>query len=149
MDRLDEFEVFLAILDTGSLVGASRKLGRSAPAITRLLASLEERVGTRLLERTTRNLAATEAGLRLAGQARQVLSLYEAAVIDDADELVAAHRAHLHQDHARRAVVRMRDASDRRQQREQQHGRQRQPGECMLEPAAGDHRNSLFGPARN
>ena len=84
MDRLDEFEVFLAILDTGSLVGASRKLGRSAPAITRLLASLEERVGTRLLERTTRNLAATEAGLRLAGQARQVLSLYEAAVIDDA-----------------------------------------------------------------
>ena len=84
MDRLDEFEVFLAILDTGSLIGASRKLGRSAPAITRLLASLEERVGTRLLERTTRNLAATEAGLRLAGQARQVLSLYEAAVIDDA-----------------------------------------------------------------
>ena len=84
MDRLDEFEVFLAILDTGSLVGASRKLGRSAPAVTRLLSSLEERIGMRLLERTTRHLAATEAGLRLAAQARQILSLYEAAVIDDA-----------------------------------------------------------------
>ncbi|GGI20622.1 LysR family transcriptional regulator [Oxalicibacterium faecigallinarum] len=84
MDRLDELEVFLAILDTGSLVGASRKLGRSAPAVTRLLSALEERIGTRLLERTTRHLAATEAGLRLAGQARQVLSLYEAAVSDDA-----------------------------------------------------------------
>ncbi|GGC09520.1 transcriptional regulator [Oxalicibacterium flavum] len=84
MDRLDEFEVFLAILDTGSMVGASRKLGRSAPAVTRLLASLEERVGMRLLERTTRNLAATEAGLRLAAQARQVLALYDAAVVDDA-----------------------------------------------------------------
>ena len=84
MDRLDEFDVFLAILDTGSLVGASRKLGRSAPAVTRLLASLEQRVATRLLERTTRHLAATEAGMRLATQARQVLALYETAVVDDA-----------------------------------------------------------------
>ena len=77
MDRLDELEVFIAIMDTGSLIGASRKLRRSAPAITRLLGSLEQRIGTRLLERTTRHLAATEAGTRLLQHARQVLSEYE------------------------------------------------------------------------
>jgi DNA-binding transcriptional LysR family regulator len=83
MDRLDELQVFLAILDSGSLVGASRKLRRSPPAITRLLGSLEERIGARLIERTTRHLAATEAGLRLAQHARQVLIDYEEAVRED------------------------------------------------------------------
>lgn len=85
MDRLDELEIFLAILDTGSLIGASRKLRRSAPAVTRLLSSLEQRIGVRLVERTTRHLAATEAGMRLAAQARQVLAEYEDAVREDAN----------------------------------------------------------------
>lgn len=85
MDRLDELEVLLAILDTGSLVGASRKLRRSPPAVTRMLSSLEQRIGTRLIERTTRHLAATEAGTRLAGHARQVLAGYEEAVREDAN----------------------------------------------------------------
>ena len=85
MDRFDELEVFLAILDTGSLIGASRKLRRSAPVVTRLLASLEQRIGVRLVERTTRHLAATEAGMRLAAQARQVLMDYDDAVREDAN----------------------------------------------------------------
>lgn len=84
MDRLDELEALLAILDTGSLVGAGRKLRRSPPVVTRLLASLEQRIGARLLERTTRRLAPTEAGTRLASQARQLLSEYEEAVREDA-----------------------------------------------------------------
>lgn len=84
MDRLDELEVFIAILDSGSLVGASRKLRRSAPAVTRALGALEERVGTRLIERTTRHLVATEAGLRLALHARRVLADYEETVQEDA-----------------------------------------------------------------
>lgn len=85
MDRLDELEVLLAILDTGSLVGASRKLRRSPPAVTRVLSSLEQRIGTRLVERTTRHMAPTEAGTRLAGQARQLLADYEHAVREDAN----------------------------------------------------------------
>lgn len=84
MDRLDELEALLAIFDTGSLVGASRKLRRSPPVITRLLASLEQRIGARLVERTTRRLAPTEAGVRLASQARQLLGEYEQAVREDA-----------------------------------------------------------------
>jgi len=85
MDRLDELAVFLAILETASLSGAGRKLRRSPPAVTRTLAALEERVGTRLVERTTRRLAPTEAGLRLAELARRVLADYEEAVREDAD----------------------------------------------------------------
>ena len=85
MDRLEEFEVFIAILDAGSLAGAARKLRRSAPAVTRLLATLEQRIGTRLVERSTRKLAATDAGKRLAEQARRILADYGAAVREDAD----------------------------------------------------------------
>lgn len=83
MDRLDELLIFTAILDAGSLNGAARKLRRSSPAVTRALAALEERVGLRLVERTTRKLAPTEAGLRLAEMARRVLADYEEAVREE------------------------------------------------------------------
>lgn len=80
MDRLDELEVFVAILDAASLSGAARRLGRSAPAVTRALAALEARMGVRLVERTTRRLAPTEAGARLGETARRVLAEYAHAV---------------------------------------------------------------------
>lgn len=80
MDRLDELAVFLAVIETGSLAGAARRLRRSAPAVTRTLSALEARVGARLVERTTRRLAITEAGRRLAEAARPVLAGYELAV---------------------------------------------------------------------
>jgi DNA-binding transcriptional LysR family regulator len=85
MDRLDELVVFLAILETTSLSGAGRKLQRSPPAVTRILATLERRMGMRLVERTTRRLAPTEAGLRLAELAKRVLADYEEAVRENAD----------------------------------------------------------------
>jgi DNA-binding transcriptional LysR family regulator len=80
MDRLDELAIFVAILDEGSLAAAGRKLRRSPPAVTRALAMLEDRVGARLLERTTRRSRPTEAGKRLADHARQVLAGYGEAV---------------------------------------------------------------------
>lgn len=80
MDRLDELNVFVAILETGGLARAGRRLGRSAAAVTRSLATLETRAGVRLVTRSTRRLAATEAGLRLAEQARRVLADYAATV---------------------------------------------------------------------
>src|SRR5215468_11092689 len=82
MDRLDELAIFVAIVDEGSLAAAGRKLRRSPPAVTRALAGLEERVGARLLERTTRRSRPTEAGRRLLEQARQVLTGYGDAVRD-------------------------------------------------------------------
>ena len=80
MDRLDELAIFVAIVDEGSLAAASRKLRRSPPAVTRALATLEERVATRLVERTTRRCRPTEAGRRLAEHARQLLAGYGDAV---------------------------------------------------------------------
>src|SRR4051794_27464550 len=80
MDRLDELAVLLAVLEGGSLAAAARRLRRSPPAITRTLAQLEQRVGARLVDRTTRALSATDAGRQLAEQARPLLAGYAAAV---------------------------------------------------------------------
>ena len=91
MDRLDELRVFTTILEAGSLRAAARRLHRSAPSVTRSLAAIEERIGARLVERTTRHLAATEAGRRLADRARQLLSDYGAALGEATD----AHEAPL------------------------------------------------------
>jgi DNA-binding transcriptional LysR family regulator len=76
MDRLDELSVFIAIVDAGSLAEAGRRLRRSPAAVTRILASLEDRLGVRLIERTTRRLAPTEAGRQLAENARRLLADY-------------------------------------------------------------------------
>lgn len=80
MDRLDEIAVLVAVLDTGSLAAAGRRLRRSPPAITRTIAALEQRIGARLVERTTRRLAPTEAGRALADRARVLLDLYAEAM---------------------------------------------------------------------
>jgi len=77
MDRLDELSIFVGIIDAGSLVSASRRLRRSPPAVTRALSSLEDRMGLRLVERTTRRLAPTEAGGALAERARILLADYD------------------------------------------------------------------------
>ena len=65
MARIEQLTAFLAIADAGSMVGAARRLGRSPPAVTRILNLLETDLGVRLVERTTRSLALTDAGLRL------------------------------------------------------------------------------------
>ncbi len=83
MDRFDELHIFIAILDAGSLSGAARRLRRSAPAVTRALNTLEDRIGARLVERTTRRLAPTDAGLRLAATARRILADYDDAVREE------------------------------------------------------------------
>ena len=85
MDRLDELAVFVAILDTGSLAAAARRLRRSPPAVTRALADAEARLGTRLIERTTRRLTPTEAGHRFGAAARLALAAYGDAVRQAAD----------------------------------------------------------------
>lgn len=64
MDRIDAMAAFVAAVDEGSLAAAARRLGRSPAAVTRAVALLERRTGTRLLYRTTRVLRLTEAGER-------------------------------------------------------------------------------------
>ncbi len=77
MDRLEELATFVAVIEAGSLVAASRRLRRSPPAVTRALSALEDRMGVRLVERTTRRLSPTEAGTALADRARTLLADYD------------------------------------------------------------------------
>jgi DNA-binding transcriptional LysR family regulator len=82
MDRLDELAVLVAVVDERSLVAAARRLRRSPPAVTRALSALENRVGARLVERTTRRLSPTEAGRKLAEESRSLLTAYDQAVTE-------------------------------------------------------------------
>ncbi len=74
MDRLEAMSVFLAVVDEGSLAGAARRLGCSPASVTRAVARLESISGERLLERTTRRLAVSEAGARHAAIYRIMLT---------------------------------------------------------------------------
>ena len=81
MDRLDELSIFVRIVEEGSLVRAAQRLRRSPPAVTRALATLEDRIGVRLVDRTTRRLAPTEAGRAFYERARSLVADYENATV--------------------------------------------------------------------
>jgi DNA-binding transcriptional LysR family regulator len=74
-----DLRIFAAIADAGSLTAAARRLGLQKSLISRDLARLEDRVGLRLVERTTRHLRMTEAGETLARHARRVAEEAEMA----------------------------------------------------------------------
>lgn len=74
MDRLDALSIFVAVAEEGSFIAAARRLGRSATAVTRAVGLLEDRLGVRLLTRTTRAMALTEAGQRALDQGRRALA---------------------------------------------------------------------------
>jgi DNA-binding transcriptional LysR family regulator len=74
MDRIDALRAFVVAVDRGGLSAAARALGRSPASITRAVASLEDRLGAALLQRTTRSLKLTEAGDRYIVVARRVLA---------------------------------------------------------------------------
>lgn len=61
-DDAEQFAAFLAVVDSGSFTAAARRLSRDASVISRRVAALEARLGVRLLERSTRRVAPTEAG---------------------------------------------------------------------------------------
>ncbi|MDA0704637.1 MAG: LysR family transcriptional regulator, partial [Proteobacteria bacterium] len=74
MDRLHEMEVFIAVADAGSFVKAGTRLRLSPPAVTRAISALEDRLGARVFNRTTRSLSITDVGQRFLESARHVLS---------------------------------------------------------------------------
>ncbi|MER9306019.1 LysR substrate-binding domain-containing protein [Mesorhizobium sp. M0293] len=62
MNRIDDFEAFIAVIELGSLTAAARRLNRSLQSISRSLATLEDSVGVELVHRTTRRSTPSEAG---------------------------------------------------------------------------------------
>lgn len=74
MDRLHELEVFVAVADAGSFARAGVRLRLSPPAVTRAISALEDRLGARVFNRTTRSLAITDVGQRFLESARRILA---------------------------------------------------------------------------
>ncbi|MGA9915443.1 MAG: LysR family transcriptional regulator [Paraburkholderia sp.] len=85
MDKLREMEIFVAIVDQGSFTAASEKLAMSAGGVSRAVNSLESRLGTQLLARTTRTVRPTDAGVAYLEACRKVLD-----TITDAEASIAA-----------------------------------------------------------
>ena len=79
MDRIDAMQAFVAVADLQGFAPAARKLGLSPSGVTRLIAALEDRLGARLLQRTTRKVALTDVGARYLERARRILSDVEEA----------------------------------------------------------------------
>ena len=84
MDRFQSMNVYIAVAEEQSFAAAARRLQMSPPAVTRAIAALEEYLGVKLLNRTTRYVRATEAGYRYLEDARKVI-----ADADAADEAVS------------------------------------------------------------
>ncbi len=79
MDRFSAMKVFVTVADARGFAPAAQRLGMSPSAVTRLVAGLEEMLGIRLLQRTTRSVTLTDAGARYLERARRILSEVEEA----------------------------------------------------------------------
>ena len=81
MDLVDELRAFVATAQTGSFTAAADQLGVSNRLTSKYVAELEERLGVRLLQRTTRKVGLTPGGETLLAQAP--------ALLDDLEDLLA------------------------------------------------------------
>ena len=79
MDRLDAMTAFAAVADRKSFSSAARHLKMSPPAVTRLVAALEDHLGVALLRRTTRTVTVTDAGARYLERVKRILAETEEA----------------------------------------------------------------------
>jgi DNA-binding transcriptional LysR family regulator len=80
-DRLQELAVFVRAAESGSFSRAGRELKLSQPSVSRIIGELETRLGVKLLLRTTRRIAVTDAGALFLERARDIL-----AEIEDAED---------------------------------------------------------------
>lgn len=85
MDSLRAMRVFARVVDEGSFAGAARALDLAPAVVTRLVAELEEHLGARLMNRTTRRIALTEVGENYLDRVRRIL-----ADVDEAEALAQA-----------------------------------------------------------
>lgn len=83
MDRLAAMEIFVSVAEAGSFSAAAKRMNVGQPAISKAVAQLEERLGARLILRSTRGLTMTDAGQRFYAHAKRAIR--EA---DEAEQLV-------------------------------------------------------------
>lgn len=88
-DRFAAMQLFLAVVEEGSLSGAARRLGVPLTTVSRTLSDLETGLGASLLTRTTRRSELTEAGSRYVTACRRILESVEEAEREVAGEYAA------------------------------------------------------------
>jgi DNA-binding transcriptional LysR family regulator len=79
MNRIDNMRVFVRVVDTGSFTAAAALTNASPAKTSRAISELEAHLKTRLLNRTTRRLAVTEAGARYLERCRYILGEIDSA----------------------------------------------------------------------
>src|SRR5690606_29343460 len=79
MDRLAQIEAFIRVSEEGSFSAAARSLKTTQPSVSKAVADLEKKLGTRLLNRTTRTLSLTEAGAAYFRQMKRIVLLLDEA----------------------------------------------------------------------
>jgi DNA-binding transcriptional LysR family regulator len=79
MDKYQEMRVFAGVIDAGSFVAAADALGMSKAAVSRYVSDLEQRLGVRLIHRTTRRLSLTPEGEVFLARSREILASIEAS----------------------------------------------------------------------
>ena len=87
MDKLWAMQAFVAIIDRGSITAAADALDTSTPSLVRTLAALEQELGVRLLNRTTRRQQLTDEGMEYLERSRRIL-----AEVLEAEAAVSARR---------------------------------------------------------
>src|SRR3954452_22674179 len=85
MDRLTSLTAFVRVVDSGGLLAASPRLNMSNTMVSNHVQSLEDRLGARLLQRTTRKVSLTEVGKAYYDRCVQIL-----ADIEQADDIAGA-----------------------------------------------------------
>ena len=91
MDRLAAMRVFVEVVGAGSFSAAADKLDMSRAMVTRYVAALEQWLGARLLQRTTRSVTLTDAGEHCLRRSQQMLALME-----DVESETSSHDGTLH-----------------------------------------------------
>ncbi|MGO3127503.1 MAG: LysR substrate-binding domain-containing protein [Luteimonas sp.] len=76
---LDELQAFVSVVDSGSITAAARQLAQTVSGVSRALGRLEDKLGTTLLQRTTRRISLTGEGRAFLDDAREVLARMDAA----------------------------------------------------------------------
>jgi DNA-binding transcriptional LysR family regulator len=84
MDRSSDMAVFVTAIESGGFSAAARQLGQTPSAVSKHVARLEDRLGARLINRTTRRLSLTAEGEAYFGRARRIL-----ADIEDAEQAIS------------------------------------------------------------
>jgi DNA-binding transcriptional LysR family regulator len=86
VDRLNLIRAFVQVGESNSFARAADMLDMAVPRVSRMIAELESQLGTRLLQRTTRNTSLTETGILYLERCRQILDC-----IDEAEAAVSEH----------------------------------------------------------